>query len=499
VISALDSVFRFGPSRLALLALCFAGVATTPAHAAGEAAGAADAPAGPSAMPPPPISDAEPEIATAPAATTASADTAPAVTAPAAPADRPLYGPPAPKAVKGRLPEIGWVEAPVQVPAALDEAVRISTRNYPTAKAARSALRGAASDVRTARWQRFPVVGVDVSFLDTTNPAPELTVEMPIFTGGRIGATIRRAKAAENSSSARYIETVEALALTTTQTYFQIIQFTRREQLLAVSLMEHRKLVGTMERRYQQEVSPLADLELARSRTAQFEQDYNLAHAQLETSLRIMAELIADPTYELGPIPTFDPRLDLPDRETIDDEAQAFDPSIRRLTAEIDVARAEYEATKASIWPRLNGQYSYTDFYGSRVGVVARLQTQPGLSQFSQNESARLRVDAAMESRRQSVQQLGRQIDSDLIEYDAAKARASISTNASDTASRVALSYMRQFIAGRRSWLDVMNALREAVTAEIGKSDAEVTAMSASVRLLLRSGRWRPFFADGAK
>ncbi len=74
--------------------------------------------------------------------------------------------------------------------------------------------------------------------------------------------------------------------------------------------------------------------------------------------------------------------------------------------------------------------------------------------------------------------------------------RAQISTGASETAARVSESYMRQFITGRRSWLDVMNALREAVTAQLGKVDAESVAMSAAVRLTLRSGRWHPEFSN---
>ena len=77
-----------------------------------------------------------------------------------------------------------------------------------------------------------------------------------------------------------------------------------------------------------------------------------------------------------------------------------------------------------------------------------------------------------------------------------AKRRAAISTDASDTASRVSASYMRQFIAGRRSWLDVMNALREAVTAQLSQVDSELSVMSAASRLMLRSGRWRPQFED---
>ena len=486
-----DTVLKCGAPGVAMLAACLAGIVAAPAHAADEAQ---TPPQSPTQKAVGELTAEQPAVPVAP-----PTSPEPASVQTARPAVRPLYGPPAPKAQKGRVPDVTWAEAPPQIPPALEQAIQISTRNYPTSRSAQAALRAAAADVRSAKWQRFPVLGANLSFLDTTNPAPELTVEVPIFTGGRIGATIRRAKAAENSFSARYVETVEQLALTTSATYFQIIQFTRRERLLALTLIEHRKLVATMERRVDQEVSPLADLELARSRTAQFEQDYNLAHAQLETALRILAELIADPNYELGPIPEFDPKLDLADRASIDDETLAFDPTLRRLGAEIDVARADYDATKASIWPRLNGQYNYTDFYGSRVGVVARLQTQPGLSQFSLNESSRLKIDTATEARRQAMQTLARQVDADLIEFDAARDRASISTNASDTASRVALSYMRQFIAGRRSWLDVMNALREAVQAEIGKADAEVTAMAASVRLTLRSGRWRPNFSDGAE
>jgi adhesin transport system outer membrane protein len=52
---------------------------------------------------------------------------------------------------------------------------------------------------------------------------------------------------------------------------------------------------------------------------------------------------------------------------------------------------------------------------------------------------------------------------------------------------------MRQFIAGRRSWLDVMNTLRETLSARLGLADAEISSMSSFVRLSLRTGRWSPF------
>ena len=124
--------------------------------------------------------------------------------------------------------------------------------------------------------------------------------------------------------------------------------------------------------------------------------------------------------------------------------------------------------------------------------MVVRAQTTGGLSQFSQVNAAGHRIEAASEDLRASEQQLRRDIDTEIIQYEAGKVRAQIARDAAETATRVSESYMRQFIAGRRSWLDVMNGLREAVNARITQADTEVSVMSSAARLLLRSGRWHP-------
>lgn len=408
-----------------------------------------------------------------------------------------FYGPPLPKVERGELANVTWTPAPPEIPPALDEAVNIVTRNYPSALSARAALRASASDVKAAKWLRFPSLSANLAYLDSsTSPEPELSVEAPIWAGGRIDAGIRRAQATEDATSANYTAILEQLALTTSNTYFDIVRLTQNEQLLAESVKVHNQLVETMERRVKQEVSPLADLELARSRAAQIEQQYSLTKSQRATSLRVLAELVADPSYDLGPVPFYDSEVNLPNRDVLEDQAAMHNPTIRRLRAEADVARADVDSRKAALLPQLNAQYSYSDVFGSRVGLVVRAQSAGGLSQFSEVNSARLRIQSALENVRVTEQQLRRDIAADVILYESSRRRAEISTAASDTASRVSASYMRQFIAGRRSWLDVMNALREAVTAQLGKVDSEVAVMASASRLLIRSGRWRPAFDD---
>lgn len=408
-----------------------------------------------------------------------------------------FYGPPVPKSRGGNVPVIDWTEPGAIVPPALGEAVNIVTKNYPSALSERAALQAAASDVKSAKWLRFPSVTGNLAYLDDERGAtPQVVVEAPIWSGGRISSNIRRARAEEDVSSARYVEIVQELARTTAQAYFEVARLTQREQLLESSLKEHVALVETMERRVAQEISPQADLELARSRAAQIEQDYTITAAQRRTTLRVLAELIADPTYDLGPLPQYDPEAPLTNREALEDQAVAYSPTMKRLNGQADVARADLDARRASLFPQVGAQYSYDDVFGSRVGVVVRAQNTGGLSQLSDVNSARLRIQSALETIRVSEQQLRRDIESSLIQYDAAKRRAEISQNAATTAARVSASYTRQFIAGRRSWLDVMNALREAVTAEIGRTEAEVTVMSTATQLLLLSGRWRPVFSE---
>ena len=47
---------------------------------------------------------------------------------------------------------------------------------------------------------------------------------------------------------------------------------------------------------------------------------------------------------------------------------------------------------------------------------------------------------------------------------------------------------MRQFAAGKRTWFDVMNAVREALTARLDAIDLRYAAGLAQLRLLVRLG-----------
>jgi len=205
-----------------------------------------------------------------------------------------------------------------------------------------------------------------------------------------------------------------------------------------------------------------------------------------------LRQLVGDPLYEPGAMPAAPeswPRLE---DEVLADESFGFSPLLKRLRFESRAAAEDARVARASILPQLSGQYSYSEFLGHRVGLVLRAQSEGGLSRFSAADAARQRAQSVQFQIETGERQLRNQVYALLREYEASSTRLPGSLAAAAASQRVTDSYMRQFISGRRTWLDVMNVLREAATADIDALDARVSAQSSLARLLLLSGLWSP-------
>ena len=369
--------------------------------------------------------------------------------------------------------------------------------SHPSIAAARATIRAAGADLRSAKWQVFPSLSVEGLWLSQTSASRQanITVDQPIWSAGRISSTIKRAKAGRQASIAQYQEAVLEIMIAVSQTYREFHRLDQKYAVTQQSLTEHRDLVEKMKRRVGQQVSPDVDLELVLSRTAQVEQQLATLAAQRSSNLQKLRELVGDPAVDPGATSTLtDPLVDL-DSDALVARALAFDPGRQRLLAEAQVAGAEARSARASTLPQLSGQYSYNETFGHRVGLVLKAQSDGGFSRFAAASAARERQDAAEIRISGAERDLRERILTDVAEYESGRKRMRSSLTSRDAAAKVIQSYIRQFDSGRRTWLDVMNALRESTSAQVDAIDAEVSAMQAQDRLLMRSGTW-PFPTD---
>jgi adhesin transport system outer membrane protein len=318
----------------------------------------------------------------------------------------------------------------------------------------------------------------------------QAVIEQPLWSGGRISASIGRATARENAALAAHDETLLDIATSTSQALFELPRWRARAVILSRSKEQHDQMVTTMVRRYAQEVSPLSDLELARSRALQVEQQLYQARAQEGAASSRLRELVGDPFVAIGPLPDEPAAWKVLNDDEVSAEVLAFSPLLKRLRFESAAASADARIARANILPQLNSQYSYNETFGHRVGFVLKAQSDGGLSRFAATDAARQRVEASELQIASGERQVRNEIYNLLREYESATSRLTGSEAVSGSAQRVMESYMRQFTSGRRTWLDVMNAMREVTSAEIDALDARITAHLTQTRILLLAGKW---------
>lgn len=404
----------------------------------------------------------------------------------------PIYGPAVPASTSSRQP------TPEAIPGPLDRAVAIAVGTHPLVEAADAETRALAAEYRGARGLRYPSLSVEViagtpgrSIIDRDGLTANIALEQPIWDGGRIDGEIERARATLAAGNDRIDEAARQIVLQVTQAYYDIVLAEERIKVLSDSLGRHEALLETIERRVTYEVSPLADLTLGRSRTAQVRLDLAGALEQRESD-RVRLEALTGGVRVGAQMPLAGGADVLPLQPLALEEALRCDPTLAALTDLISVAEAERKQARSDLFPQVLLQLSQNEVTGARAAFVLRAQTGNGLQRLNAIGSADARLERAIAQFGDAERTLREQLRRDYTTVRSARERIVSGSLAADTADEIIASYQRQFIAGRRSWLDVMNAVREASSARMSEREAHVAAAAGTARILALVCRWQP-------
>jgi hypothetical protein len=115
------------------------------------------------------------------------------------------------------------------------------------------------------------------------------------------------------------------------------------------------------------------------------------------------------------------------------------------------------------------------------VGVTSHFGA--GLSSLSQVSGAQARLDAALAEVDSARLSLGEQVLADYAQAAVGRARLASLIASLESSDDIARAWGRQFIAGRKTWLDVMNAAREQAQLEAQIADARSSQLLLTWRL----------------
>jgi adhesin transport system outer membrane protein len=168
----------------------------------------------------------------------------------------------------------------------------------------------------------------------------------------------------------------------------------------------------------------------------------------------------------------------------------AYSPTLRRINFDALAANADISTRRAAYMPQLalRVESSYGSVSDNRAMLVLLAQPGAGLSAQSGVDAALARRDAVRQTAEAAQRDVREHITLDWNNWAAARLRLSNAEHASSTSTEVFESYVRQYAASRKTWLDVLNAVREATQAELAMEDAKSQTQAAVLRLKVQIG-----------
>ena len=133
---------------------------------------------------------------------------------------------------------------------------------------------------------------------------------------------------------------------------------------------------------------------------------------------------------------------------------------------------------------------------GGQVKLTVQYNTGAGLSNYLNEKALRVKADSLEQKKAVLSQQIADQIHQQQYSLLTAQGRIKTLEAAMYSSRLVQESYQRQFIAGRRSWLELMNATREIEQTSYDLSSARSSLINSYYQLLLLSGQLEPLLND---
>lgn len=396
-------------------------------------------------------------------------------------------------AVAGDLDESGGAD----VAWTFEALSKASTRHYPSVTASLRQLDAARSDRRAAAWERFPTPGLQANSDDDITQGV-LSLEQPLWSGGRITAGIEAADARLEASREQVDEVRQDILQRVIDAFAEAQRSTAQLEIAEQSVEEFRELQQMIDRRVRQKASPQADLDLASSRLSQAIAERTAIAQSLRTSLARLTELSGK---TVGAVALSDEgeALDVnADLDAAQQEAQRHSPRLAQLGFQQQAARADTRAEKSAIFPTLALRLEQSESRGGGIAASERSDTRllmvmesdfgAGLSTAASIESASSREQSLLQERQAAIRELRSEVADFWHQRESARLRMESAEQTLRSAERVSASYTRQYAIGQKSWLDLMNAVREASSAGLAVEEARAEIFRTSWRLAALTG-----------
>lgn len=382
----------------------------------------------------------------------------------------------------------------------IDDLIDDAYQNYPSIKSKQMTQKSAEKEVLAAKLNFLPAVTVSAqpatfrygdkisSGNRKSDPVTTITVRQPLL-GGGLYSRLQMAKAKKGMADWMVEEARRDVAVRVVNAYAQWYTAHKKLQAANESVIAHQKFTELITRRMQSGVSTQSDVNQSLSRLGQARAEQASYRSSEFSALVALNQLVGRQLDRdvLSTNVTADAHLP----SDIIGQALAVSPTIHRLEYTAQAAEHQAGVTKSQAYPAIvlkaertiNSLTVKNSPTVDTVGIVAEYSTGNGLSSLVQGSAASDQYRAALLDVDTARRDLVVQINQDVSEYEFAKARRESLAKTVALTQEVSESYDRLFRVGKKSWLDLLNAVRERTQTLASLADVEASLLATNRRL----------------
>lgn len=390
------------------------------------------------------------------------------------------------------------------LPAALQYTIAL----HPSIKSKLEELSALGFDLEAAKSSRYPTLGVQGNTNSRlSGPVSETNdqynnvlavAKQPLWTGGRIEGGINQATVKQKIGTLAMLDVQRQLMESTVATYAAILGDRKRLEAAILNVHEHERLQTLISRRASGGIASEADIQLASSRLSLAIAQRLQLEATLLRSQNDLRALTQQILPALEPVPIKLTELPATDRIAADVEKKSA--TVQQRLIEVELARIATDLATADMMPTLYAKMEQ-DLYtstvdgeipqGNRVGVVLEGNIEGlGLSGWKRVKSSEARVGAAKKNVESARNDVRRQVQGLLTDLHSQQLVLQSNELLVQSTGKTLDSFMRQYDAGRKSWVDVLNSQRELSDARLNLEQTRSALLVTKLLLATQCGQF---------
>jgi adhesin transport system outer membrane protein len=385
------------------------------------------------------------------------------------------------------------------------------TAEHPQVQSQIQNLQAAGMDIKVTQQAYWPTPSISMERVQTQSFDPAYTgspqvlsfrLQQPLWTGGRLTAQSNKAIATQAIEHARLFEIQQGLALKTLQAWTEVVMAQRQQLVLEKSETVQTQLLQKIRRRAEQGLSPLNEVNYANLRLVQVRQDrFNALQQENQAWIRLtqwvpeaknLGQTLIHPNIHLKAVNEFALTQALPHWEAISLDNS---PLIRRLERVAQLHLAEVAEKRSALQPEVyvraehqRGNFTYANMPNTnRVFVGLSASTGAGLGLAYQLAALQNKHSGTLQEIVAARRSVLEAVQTDFLNVNARLSKAEMLLLNLESSKEIQAAWERQFINGKKTWIDVMNAARETLQAELAIIENEMAWLQSIGRLHLQA------------